>query len=143
MKPFLKLVCALSLVTPALSGCRQPEATAPTVAQSNGAVVAFASGVAALELLDELHARDMAAVGSPTDEQMVLFRERSARLRRLRDTLALARSWLAGSGDQEVGRKALHDAADGLRIIVAELRSRGQSVPRAVDAGLAALQMVY
>ena len=109
-------------------------------AQSRSVVVIFGSAVAALEVLDLQHAKRMREAPDPTDEEFARAQAHSDKLHRLRGALALAREWLEGKQPDQVGREALHDAADALQLLVDELRSQDVEIPETVDLGLAALK---
>ena len=130
------LVIAVTVATPLVAGCHPQPATS---AQASPEVaIAFAGTVAALEVLDELHAQRMRAITEPTDEQVAWATQHSERLHRLRDVLAIAREWLEGKASEADGRAAFADAASVLQLIIDELKSQGIAIPKAVDAGLAA-----
>lgn len=140
----MRIAALLTVVTllgsPCLACHPKP---AESAAVTNVAIGAFTSGVVALEVLDELHRQRMAAMASPTDEQVKWAEGYSEKLHRLRDALALARRWLAGDLPEKDGRAALQDAATALQLLVDELRSQGIKVPPAVDTGLSALKLLY
>lgn len=134
---FVLLLSSVLLVcVPMVSGCHpQPAASA---GPSRETTVAFASAVAALEVLDTLHAQRLAAMESPTPEQLQWASAFSARLHTLRDSLAVVRSWLEGQAEDRDGIAAFHAAADVLRLLVDDLKSQSIEIPRAVEVGLAA-----
>ncbi len=119
------------------TGCHpQPaqSATGPT----RQTTLSFASAVAALEVLDELHAQRMRAISDPTPEQVAWLTAHSDRLHRLRDALAIARSWLEGKAEDRDGRAAFRDAADVLQLLVDDLKAQSIEIPKSVEDGLAA-----
>ncbi len=129
-------VSVISLVPAVTTSCHpQPIQSAP--GPSREATVAFASAVAALEVLDVLHAQRMAAMTNPTPEQVTWATSFSERLHHLRDALSVTRSWLENQAEDKDGRASLHAAADVLQILVDDLKSQGIAVPAAVEAGLA------
>lgn len=112
-------------------------------AQSREVVVIFGSAVAALEVLDLLHAKHMREAPDPTDEEFAKAQAVSDKLHRLRDALAITREWLSGSNQSEqAGRMALHDAAEVLQLLIDEMRSQDVKIPEQVDAALAALKLL-
>jgi len=127
-------ISAFVTLTP---GCR-PQTAESAVAPSREAAIAFASAVAALEVLDALHAQRMAAMTNPTPEQVTWATDFSGRLHSLRDVLTVVRSWLEGQATDSDGRAALHGAADVLQVMVDDLKSQGIAIPDSVSAGLAA-----
>lgn len=123
------------------SGCASQPAQSAS-APSRETAIAFASAVAALEVLDALHAQRMAAMTEPTAEQVAWATAYSDRLHRLRDVLVIARSWLEGTAEDREGRAAFRDAAEVLQIIVDDMKSQSIEIPKAVDVGLAAAKFI-
>lgn len=107
-------------------------------ADLRAAALGYNGACVALELVAAAEADRMAAIESPTLDQIAQAEARVARLRRVRDALEVARAWLAGETEQGDARRAVHDAAELLRLAVAELRADGVLLPEAVSRGLAA-----
>lgn len=134
----LMTVLFLFLVS-STTGCA-PQRDPNTAAVSQGAALVFSSSLAALEVLDELHAQRMRAIENPTAEQVKWATEHSQRLHRLRDVLAVWRRWLTGEISENQGMQAARDVAATLQLIADDLRAQGVKIPAAVSTGLAALQ---
>jgi hypothetical protein len=132
----LALALPLALVPVSTTGCRPAESSQSAVSREGA--VAFASALAALEVLDELHLQRMRAIAAPTPEQVAWETAHHERLEHLRAALAIVREWLVRESTEGDGREAFRDAAELLTLVVAEMRSHGLAVPPSVDAGLAA-----
>jgi len=115
---------------------------AGSASSSREVVLAFSAGVAALEVLDELHLQRMKYNLEPTEEQVAFENAHHQRLLRLRDALAIARGWLNGDNSEAEGRAAFRDSLATLKLLVEELRAQGVAIPRAVDTGLIALSLL-
>lgn len=137
----LTLAAVLSVniiaAVPALVSCQTQPAQSAT-GPSREATLAFASAVAALEVLDVLHAQRMASMTDPTPEQVAWATAFSGRLHLLRDALLVTRSWLEDQAEDKDGRASFRAAAEVLQLLVDDLKSQGIAIPAAVDAGLAA-----
>ena len=133
------LIVACGVLVSATTACRPGEPAESAVERT--AALSFASAVAALEVLDQLHADRLAAIQEPTEEQLNWYSSQRARLHRLRDALAIARAWLAGNVAEKDGRAAFRAAAEAMQLVVDEMRSQGVKVPQAVDAGLVAAKL--
>jgi len=135
----LAAVLSLTAHAPILIGCHaaQPAASQSAASQTREVTLAFASAVAALEVLDALHAQRMASMTEPTPEQVAWAVAISDRLHRLRDILVVIRSWIEGQTEDQDGRALFHDAAKVLQLLVDDLQSQGIAIPAAVETGLA------
>lgn len=127
---------ALGLVTVSCAPFRVPSSETIPDAQT----VAFSSTLAALEVLDELHAQRMRAIETPTQEQVVWATRHTEQLRRMRGALVIWRRWLTGDASQDQGMAAARDAVAAMRLIVDEMKAQRVPVPSAVSTALATMQ---
>jgi hypothetical protein len=101
-----------------------------------GVAVGFAGAVSALVLLDELHARRMAAMSTATPEQLAQLKLTRDRLIRARDALQLVRNWLEGKTDSK--EAMFREAVAALELVAGELEASGVALPGDVKSGLQA-----
>lgn len=139
--PLLASILATAILVFPASACRpQPADSVHQV--SSEAAIAFAAAVAALEVLDTLHAARVAALPDDApDDQVAWAYEHKDRLKRLRDALAIVRTWLDGQTEDLNGRAAFRDAAALLQLLVDDLEQQGVKLPDAVRAGLVAAKL--
>jgi hypothetical protein len=107
-----------------------------------GVALAFAGGVGALAVLDNALADRMAKMPTATPDQIAKLAAQVDRLKRVRDTLALVRTYIAGESDAD-GRALLRDVLALLNTTVAELQADGVKLPPDAEAGLAALSAFF
>lgn len=127
MKWCLTLLLALALALGALPGCAPPRPSEQALI-----VHAFDGLALALVTLDAVQASRLAAMRSPTTEEVEAEADRVRRLRRARDALKMARSSF-GRDDALMRERALIAVAL-LEAVAAELAELGHTAPEAYQA---------
>ncbi len=137
----MRLILLLVALTVSLPiGCRPSEPTS-SASRSRSAELAFASALAALEVLDELHYQRMRTGPDPTPEQAAWAGAHFEKLERLRQALVIVRKWLSGEVAEADGRAAMRDGVELLQLLADELKALSIPIPKAVETGLAAARL--
>lgn len=130
----LGLIASMSSGSPTLGVAACNGAKDPSAVVKSSTALAYNGAVVAWELLDQKLADELDSIQKPTAEQLDKLQTRIDRLKRIRESLNLARAWIEGA--REGGQAALEDSVKGLKLLVDELAADGVKIPKGVPDGL-------
>ena len=141
---FLLLFGALSVLSSLGSGSPTLGFTAcagvkdPSAVVNSTTALAYNGAGVAWELLDQELADKLNGLADgaekPKVEELDKLQQRIDRLKRIRESLNLARAWIEGTRDG--GQAALEDSVKGLNLLAKELSADGVKIPKGVSDGL-------